>query len=164
MTRCGPNKITLLVGAPKMAGHLVASSSAAASDMAVGSVYIYIYRYWGRALEQHVLPHGRAPTAPDGANFQTEKWTVFQVQRLHPSKYIYIYTSPTRGAQECTGCGQIRMSSLIRILIHECSSCHKNDHVFAMVTRSEPIASHMFFQQSAEEEPGRAACTAQGLT
>ena len=112
MSRCGPNKITLLVGAPKhdqrtmcvpavrtnrymMAGRLaagaaaaVASSSAAASDMAVGSVYI-IYKYWGRVLEQHVLPHGRAPTAPDGANFQTEKWTVFQVQQLHPSKYIY---------------------------------------------------------------------------
>ena len=69
----------------------VASSSAAASDMAVGSVYI-IYKYWGRVLEQHVLPHGRAPTAPDGANFQTEKWTVFQVQQLHPSKYIYVYT------------------------------------------------------------------------
>ena len=114
MSRCGPNKITLLVGAPKhdqrtmcvpavrtnrymMAGRLaagaaaaVASSSAAASDMAVGSVYI-IYKYWGRVLEQHVLPHGRAPTAPDGANFQTEKWTVFQVQQLHPSKYIYNY-------------------------------------------------------------------------
>ena len=113
MSRCGPNKITLLVGAPKhdqrtmcvpavrtnrymMAGRLaagaaaaVASSSAAASDMAVGSVYI-IYIYWGRVLEQHVLPHGRAPTAPDGANFQTEKWTVFQVQQLHPSKYIDI--------------------------------------------------------------------------
>ena len=111
MSRCGPNKITLLVGAPKhdqrtmcvpavrtnrymMAGRLaagaaaaVASSSAAASDMAVGSVYI-IYKYWGRVLEQHVLPHGRAPTAPDDANFQTEKWTVFQVQQLHPSKYI----------------------------------------------------------------------------
>ena len=114
MSRCGPNKITLLVGAPKhdqrtmcvpavrtnrymMAGRLaagaaaaVASSSAAASDMAVGSVYI-IYKYWGRVLEQHVLPHGRAPTAPDGANFQTEKWTVFQVQQLHPSKYTPLY-------------------------------------------------------------------------
>ena len=128
MSRCGPNKITLLVGAPKhdqrtmcvpavrtnrymMAGRLaagaaaaVASSSAAASDMAVGSVYI-IYKYWGRVLEQHVLPHGRAPTAPDGANFQTEKWTVFQVQQLHPSKYIYICKNtkrPTDPLEICT--------------------------------------------------------------